>query len=174
MRKFLNNPWIVATLAVTAVAAMWYSLMPASTVQQLATAALASTEAPTVSELPTSEAPPLSAWDALKQIASTIALRDPFAIRSTTEPTRVAEKQPDPDFVDTAHLSGIWTQNGATLILINDQIHNIGESIGRFKIESASQEGVWLEHWKGRTFLALGKSFVLKTPANRQGAISSQ
>ena len=133
------------------------------------------TVAQTTAEPPTGEAAQPSVQEALKLLLSPQAPRDPFAVHATNEPTQVQEKKhEEPDFVDTAHLSGVWSQNGVTLLLINDHISNVGDSIGRFKIESANQEGVWLTHWKGRTFLALGKSFVLNTPARLAANLTSQ
>jgi hypothetical protein len=165
MRKLLNNPWVVATLALAAIAFVWFSLAPTTTVRRVATAVPAEPDAQTAIEPPVAESARPSDQDALKHLSFSNAPRDPFATRAKTDPTQALQKKEEPDFVDTAHLSALWTQNGATLVLINDRIHNVGDSFGRFKIESAGPDGVWLSHWRGRTFLALGKNFVLKTPA---------
>jgi hypothetical protein len=109
----------------------------------------------------------LSVRDALKALTiPKSVLRDPFAPRVHEEAvTAAAEKPGAPDLVDTLHLSALWTQRGATYSLINDQICQAGDKIGRLKIESATQEGVWVSHWKGRDFISLGGDFILKTPA---------
>ena len=103
-------------------------------------------------------------------IASTIRnlqlpgpIRDPFAIHVKAV---VADKAAAPDLIDTVHLSAIWTQDGQTLVLINDHICQGGDEIGRLKIESATQDGVWITHWKGRNFLSIGGNFTLNTPAS--------
>jgi hypothetical protein len=67
--------------------------------------------------------------------------------------------------VDTAHLSALWTENGETLALVNGRILRPGEGVGRMTIESATQEGIWVTHAKGRDFIALGGTFVLTSPA---------
>ena len=175
MRKLLNNPWVVAALAGAAIAFVWVSLAPATKSQRVVAAAPVESPDQAPAELPTADAALSSVQDALKQLILPAAPRDPFAVHKTSDTSQVQEKKPEePDFIDTAHLSGVWTQNGATLLLINDHIRSVGDSIGRFKIESASQEGVWLTHWKGRTFLTLGKSFVLNTPARPTASTSSQ
>jgi hypothetical protein len=174
MRKLLNNRLVVAALAVAAIAFVWFSLAPTTRVQRVAVAAPVETDAQITAEPPASEAVHPSAQDALKQLALPKVPRDPFATRATVESAPDGEKKEEPDFVDTAHLSGIWTQNGVTFVLINEHVRSVGDSIGRLQIESASRDGVWLTHWKGRTFLALGKSFVLKTPVRQSGNISSQ
>ena len=173
MRKLLNNPWVVAALAVAAIAFVWFSLAPTTKVQSFANTTPVEPETQPAAEPAPDEVARPSAQEALKLLPLAKSSRDPFATRATIEPTQTVEKQEEPDFVDTAHLSGIWIQNGATLVLINEHIHSVGDSIGRLQIESANQEGVWLTHWKGRTFLALGKSFVLKTPARQAVTLPS-
>lgn len=107
--------------------------------------------------------------EAMKELAVTTVLTDPFASRiKPVVETVVAEVVPE--VVDTVRLSAIWTQDGATYILINGQIHQAGDEISRIKIESATQEGVWVAHWKGRDFLTLGSDFTLVTPGQRASA----
>ena len=171
MRRLLNNPWVVAALAVAAIAFVGFSLVPTTKVPSFV--ATAEPEAQAVTELPTSDTPHVSAQDALKQLPRATVTRDPFATHATTELVQEVEQKQEPDFVDTVHLSGIWTQNGATFVLINEHVRCVGESVGRLQIESASQDGIWLTHWKGRSFLELGKSFVLKTPARQSGNLST-
>jgi len=91
-------------------------------------------------------------------------LRDPFAARPKRE--AAGEALAEPDVVDRVRVSAIWTQGNATLVLVNERICEAGDEIGQVKIESASQEGVWVSHWKGRDFLSLGVEFVLTTPAS--------
>jgi len=177
MKKFLNNPWVVTALAVAAIAFVWSALAPTTAPPSRtdATAALApapeetktTTEAQLVGDFV------LSSMDALKQILLPKSSRDPFAVRTAAEPTASIEITNEPELVETVHLSALWTQNGATLILINDHIRTVGDTLGRIKIESATQQGVWLSHKKGRSFLSLGKDFVLRTPVGQTAPISS-
>lgn len=90
--------------------------------------------------------------------------RDPFAARPRLSLA--------PPVVDTAHLSALWTQNGETLALVNDRILRPGDAVGRMKIESATQDGVWVAHAQGRDFIALGGTFVLTTPAVLAAAVA--
>jgi hypothetical protein len=175
MRKLLNNRWFVAALALAAIALIWSSLAPEGKTGRVAVApAPSASVAEAAAEPSADEAIPLSAQTALKQLIIAKSSRDPFALRTSAEPVNIHQEKEEPDLLDSAHLTGVWTQNGTTLVLINDHIRNIGDSIGRLTIESASQEGIWLTHWKGRTFLALGKSYVLRTPARQPMNISSK
>lgn len=158
MRKLLNNRWFVAAMATTAIVLAWSSLEPAT-----APGIAVGGNLDPMAETSVMDEASSSPQETLPELPLAKNVRDPFAIFAMTETSEIAEK-PEQDFVDTAHLSGIWTQNGATFVLVNEQIRSIGDSIGRLTIESASQEGVWLTHRNGRSFLALGKTFVLKTP----------
>jgi len=168
MRKLLNKPWFVILLAVAAIAAMWSSLAPAKKPARVASSApiVADAQAQTSTEPIADEALPQAAIDLLKQLPHPKTSRDPFAITQVAQPTQDVETTPtEPDSTDAVHLSALWTQNGATLALINNRICKVGDSIGRLTIESATAQGVWLTHAKGRAFLETGKSFVLKTQA---------
>jgi len=131
--------------------------------------------APAESEPAVAESVRLSVPDALKALVIRSSRgRDPFAPRVRTEAATVAMATvAAPDLVDTVHLSALWTQGGATYTLINDRICQAGDQIGRFKIESATQDGVWLTHWQGRDFIALGGDFTLKTPADKTVAAAT-
>ena len=108
----------------------------------------------------------LTVREALDLLPVASLRRDPFALRQIAETASapIAESIAPPA-VDTVHLTALWTQDGVTLMLINDRICQAGDEIGRLKIESATQDGVWLSHWNGRSFLALGDAFTLTTPA---------
>lgn len=170
MKKLLNKPWFVALLALSAAAfvgnAIWEGMRgnsPAG-VGAVADAALPA-EGETSGETPVA----LPTTDALKALVIPKAVaRDPFALRERAEAAGVADATVlAPDSVETVHLSALWTQRGETFTLINDRICQAGDVIGRLKIESATQEGVWLTHWKGRDFIALGRDFTLRTPATQ-------
>ena len=137
--------------------------MPATVVQQpeatiLPNEALAGSA--TISDLsPTAIASP-------EKDAATASgpLVDPFGPRARTTSEPVAELPAVPESVDTMRLSAIWTQRDQTYVLINGEIHQAGDEISRFRIESATQEGVWVAHWKGRDFLIVGSNLTLTTP----------
>jgi hypothetical protein len=169
VRKLLNKPWFVATLAAAALLLAARSLLFQHAPEAGADGGVAPTDV--AAAAPDSAAPIAAAAQpapsievALNALAISRAPRDPFAVPAG--PAIVAGI-PVADFIDRAHLSAVWTQNGATLVLINDVIHQAGDVIGRLTIESATQEGVWITHWKGRDFLPLGGTFTLNTPAGR-------
>ena len=164
MRKLLNNRWFVAALAIAALAFVWSSLRTPASAGRVA-AVPAETASPAPEETIPNDTAVATPLQALKLLPAPKAPRDPFAIRAADEPIAQVDTTEQPDFVDTANLTGIWTQNGASLLVVNNRISQIGDTIGRLTIESADQQGIWLTHWKGRTYLAIGKSFVLKTPA---------
>ena len=160
MKKLLNKPWFVATLALIALSLVGRSVLPR--LQLTASSA----PAPSSAENEPAAAPdaPPSIEAALQSLAVPAALRDPFAPRA--RPQAASAEPVAPDSVDTVLLSALWTQDGETLALINGRILQPGDEIGRLKIESASQEGVWVAHWKGRDFISLGGTFTLNTPAS--------
>ena len=175
MRKLLNNPWFVTAMSLLAAALAWSSLRSTDSSSTGQTAAVSTEPVATETEqpLPGGTLTSASPSEILKQLVLPKPTRDPFASRNSQAATPAEATVELPDLVDTAHLTGIWTQNGATLLLINDHVAKVGETIGRLTIESASQDGVWLTHWKGRDFLAVGKSFVLRTPARMQASAST-
>lgn len=170
MKKLLNKPWFVAVLALAALAFVGNAVFQGTRKPAYGSGAPVSAEAAAAAEgeaATEGETARLPVRDALKALViPKTALRDPFAPRAREETvTASAEKPAAPDLVDTVHLSALWTQSGATYTLINDRICHAGDKIGRMKIESATQEGVWVSHWKGRDFISLGSDFTLKTPA---------
>ena len=173
MRKLLNKPWFVAVIALGAFLLVGNSVL--SVGQGTAPRGPAPLEAAAgpVDEPSAVAAPRLAAREALRVLPVPAALLDPFALRQRSEDAVVAEKAAAPDFVEHLHLSAIWTQDRTTLVLINDRICQAGDEFGRLKIESATQAGVWVTHWKGRDFLLLGGDFTLRTPAKNARAAGS-
>ncbi|HWA24604.1 MAG TPA: hypothetical protein VG734_02940 [Lacunisphaera sp.] len=167
MRKLLNNPWIVTALAVVAVACAARSLWPARPegVAPTIPAAANPTETQAPDALPATAATAALSSDDLTNLTGTAVRRDPFAPASRTASVATATEKANPDFVETVHLSALWAQDGVTYAVMNGNIVRPGDEIGRLKIESASADGVWLVHWKGRDHLALGDEFTLHTPA---------
>lgn len=171
MRKLFNNRWFVTAMALIAIALGWSSLRTSDnrskTISSADTAEPVAVFTPTERPSPGTELATTSNQDTLRQLIIKKTSRDPFASRNI-EPAATTETiEQLPDLQDTVHLTGIWTQNGATLLLLNERITQIGDTIGRLTIESATQDGVWITHWKGRDFLTVGQVFVLKTPARR-------
>jgi len=171
MRKLLNNPWIVTALALVAAACVGFSLMPSRTAsgRGMPESREALTQAEPVANSNANEPGQPTVIEAMKELAVTTLPTDPFASRAKPVVEAVTAEVV-PETVDTVRLSAIWTQDGATFILINGQIHQAGDEISRIKIESATQDGVWVAHWKGRDFLTLGSDFTLVTPGQRASA----
>jgi hypothetical protein len=169
MRKLINNPWFVAGLALCAVVLIGRAVLPAAHARMTGGgfAVPEATSAPSGGEIAGVPAP-VSVSDALRALPIAAHPRDPFAPKTKPTEIQVAKITP-PDLVDKVHLSALWTQDGATLALINDQICQAGDEVGRIKIESTTRDGVWVTHWKGRDFIALGGDFTLSTPAARIG-----
>jgi hypothetical protein len=172
MKKLLNNPWVVSVLALIAVLFVAQALIPAGSGTPVVVEEEASET--TSEEVAAAESSGgESIRDAIKELAVTATARDPFAprFRATNSPV-VAEKAPLPDRVETIKLTALWTQGGATYALINDRIRCVGDKVGGLTVETATQDGIWVTHWKGRDFLALGASFTLTTPALKAAALS--
>ena len=176
MKKLLNNPWVVGALALLALAFVAHSLIPAGGGSGVAFVAEEPVDlADHGDETPASGRNAESIRDALKNLPGLGAtLRDPFSPRAKAAPAVEApvEKTPAPDIVETIRLTALWTQDGATYALINDKICRVGDKVGRLQLESATQDGVWVKHWKGRDFVGLGASFTLTTPALKAAALS--
>ncbi|MEO6992684.1 MAG: hypothetical protein ABI273_03550 [Lacunisphaera sp.] len=164
MRKLLNKPWFAAVLALAAIVAVATAFLPGGGKFKMSGLGLsadsADASASTDGELK------LSRWAMVQKIQVPINFRDPFAVK-TRAVDNIVEKAPEPDAVDTVHLSALWIQGGRTLALINDRICETGDQIGHLKFESATQDGVWLSHWNGRNFLKVGGDFTLNTPAKQ-------
>ncbi|MEO6001809.1 MAG: hypothetical protein ABIZ04_04375 [Opitutus sp.] len=167
MRKLLNNPKIVAALALVAAACVGVSLMPKGTQSSGQTAEPTALASEAAAEPITAELSTIAVETAAKETPVAVALVDPFGPRTSTSNEPAAELPPLPDSVDTVRLSAIWTQRDQTFVLINGEVHQAGDEISRIKIESATQDGVWVAHWKGRDFLTLGTDFTLVTPGRR-------
>jgi hypothetical protein len=169
MRKLLNNPWVVTALSLVAIAFVVSSLRSKPAEPTFAVQAVETTEEPQSDAAPVAETAPMSVAEALAQLASLTTPRDPFAgpVKVTDE-SAASESTVVSDIVDTVKLSAIWTQGGQTYVLINGRIHQAGDEISRIKILSADQKGVWVGHWKGRDFMAVGSAFTLVTPGQKE------
>jgi hypothetical protein len=173
MRKLLNNPWVVGGLALVALAFVGMPLLP--TQSAVVETSWVEADAGTPSDdIARADSDGSAIALALKDLSIASPLRDPFAGRTKAAPPPVVvELAPVPDSVDTIRLSAIWMQGVDTFVLINGAIREAGEEFSRFKIESATRDGVWVTHWKGRDFLSLGSDFTLITPATRADAQAS-
>ena len=149
-------------IAIVALVMVWRSAFPHVGKSGLSGSGLDASQ--TTGETSAGDAAHGTAWSVVQKISIPGPFRDPFAMGVKDDPAAV-EKAPEPDVVDTVHLSAIWTQGGRTLVVINDRICQDGDKIGRLRIESATRDGVWLSHWKGRNFVSIGGDFSLTTPA---------
>lgn len=164
MRNLLNKPWFVAVMAVLAVALVAHTVF--SHGDKLGLPGFTPSDVPAGADGLAGVSTNQNAWAAVEHIALPAITRDPFALPAKAAATS-EEMAALPDLIDTVHLSAIWTQGGRTLAVINDRICQGGDAIGRLKIESASPDGVWLSHWRGRDFISVGGDFTLNTPADR-------
>jgi hypothetical protein len=164
MKRLLNNPWFSASLAVCAICLVAWRLWP-DTGRFAAAAALAGPGAALAADsVPADPAPVAASAEALlRDLPATPPTRDPFAprpgARRTVPPAR------GPDLLESIHVSALWTEHDASLALINDEIRGPGEAVGRLRIASVSQDGVWVTHGTARDFIPLGGDFTLRTPA---------
>jgi hypothetical protein len=156
-------------MSLLAVGLAWSSLRPTNSGRHRAVTSYTEPVEPASEQpQPDGSAPAsVSPDEASKLLVAPKTSRDPFAAR-VVQTAAAVETVELPDQIDTAHLSAVWSQNGATLLLVNERMSKVGDVIGRLTIESASQNGIWLTHWKGRDFLTVGKTFILKTPATQQ------
>jgi hypothetical protein len=172
MKKILNNPWVVGVLALAALAFVAHSLIPA--VGGSATGVVEDVGANQLVDAESADpaAGAGSVLEAIKELSSSPATRDPFSPRAKIAAQAAVEKTPLPDVVETVRLTALWTQDGATYALLNNRVCSAGEKLGRITLETATQDGVWVSHWKGRDFIALGTAFTLTTPALKAAALS--
>ncbi len=167
MRKLLNKPWFVASLALAALAFVGQSFLPKRFAAGTSGVAALNPAAadPTVAGRPVADAAVAQPGDELAALTGASVQRDPFAPSAKSAAVLAAVEKAKPDLLDTVHLSAIWSQDGMTYVLLNGRIQQPGDEIGRLRIESASSDGVWLAHWKGRDHLDIGDDFTLRTPA---------
>lgn len=165
MRNILKKPWFAGVLAVVACGFVVQSLLPERRFSPAPVVVSAAAPEVEAANPEANDTPPVSVADALKALSIGPTTRDPFAPRVKARPGPLMADKPEPDIVEIVRLSALWSQGGETLALLNGRIAKVGDEIGRLTIESATQDGVWLTHWKGRDFLALGAEFTLTTPA---------
>lgn len=163
MRRLLNKPWFVATLALGAVALIGVQTFSVSGARRL-------TPVDEPEEMNAGvEAQDRPGTEAILALLSTYTpadtLRDPFVLRA--EPTAgpvVAEAAPAPK--EAFRLSAVWVQGASTLAVLNDRICSPGESLGQLTLESVNPTGAWVLHAHGREFVAVGQELLL-APANQ-------
>jgi hypothetical protein len=160
LKLTLNNRWFVAGLSLLAVAMAARALLAPGLETRLAPGRAHAAPSPA----PAAALAPAPAEPAALAGAAEVSGRDPFAARPRLSLA--------PPVVDTAHLSALWTENGETLALVNGRILRPGDAVGRMKVESATQDGVWVAHAQGRDFIALGGTFVLTSPAIPVAAVA--
>lgn len=174
MKKLLNKPWFVALLAAAAVLLMAQALLDSVQRPGYSAGPGAVSETSPEETAEPAQVAPQTLRDALAALSLPESITDPFLPRATVSRPEDAADAPPPDeqVTETIRLAAIWQQDGEVLLLINGRICRAGESVGRLTIETATLEGIWLTHWKGRDFLPLGNTFTLVTPT-RPGAAQS-
>ena len=172
MRKLLNKPWFVAVLAVAALAMVAWSVFDQSGPAYARTSQAGDADdwaTPVDDNFDFAEGLDSegSINDALNSLVIQEVARDPFLpLREGGKQSPVIGETPRaPDEYDSIRLTAIWEQGTILLLMINNRIHQVGDTIGRLRIDSATTDGVWITHWKGRDFLPFGGAFTLVTPA---------
>jgi hypothetical protein len=159
MRKLLNNPWFVGSLCLAAPLLAGRALLrPAAGIDPARAVPAAGDEPVRITVGISPDEKGARAMDSAMQALPIPAVsRDPFAARSP------GQTQAGPS--ETVHLSAVWTENGATTVLLNDRMLQAGDKIGRWRIESATAEGVWITRGRGRHFVALGETVSVNAAA---------
>lgn len=165
MKKLLNKPWFAGLLALVACGFVIQALLPERRAAANPVTEVTAAPEPEMPGDPDEARAPISIASALSALAASPATRDPFAPRIKHQAAKITADKPEPDIIEIVRLSALWSQGSETLLLLNGRIVQVGAEIGRLKVESATQDGIWLSHWKGRDFLALGAEFALITPA---------
>lgn len=168
MRKLLNKPWVVAVLALLAVALVAQSLLdrPPQSVRRDVAEDAEEPEDGFAEEASGTDTRAGSLAEALARIALPEVLPDPFAPRRARANEAAPEiREVGPDQIETVKLSAIWEQDGVAFVLLNGRVCQAGDVVGRMTVASIEGEGIWLTHWKGRDFVRLGQEFTLITPA---------
>lgn len=171
MRKLLNNPWVVVGLACAALGLVARTVLSQSSSSAPPSETALDQNGSDASSGDASAASSIDPKAALKEMAVS-SLRDPFVSRTSAAIATVVAQTPEPDLTDSVAVSAVWIQNGKTYLLVNNQVRQVGDQIGRITLESATREGVWLRHWKGRNFVSVGGAFILVTPAREAAALS--
>lgn len=160
MRKLLNRPWFVVLLALGAVVFVVRELVPSN--PRGPTGPLVAEENPDAAAADADSAagnalPPAAA---LKALSIPNTFRDPFAV--PPKPSVAAVEVAPDEVVERLQLSAVWTQNQKTFVLLNGQICQPGDEVGRFKVDSATQDGVWVTWGKNREFLGFGGELTVR------------
>ncbi|HVW20437.1 MAG TPA: hypothetical protein VHC86_04415 [Opitutaceae bacterium] len=146
MRNLLNKPWFVGLLCLAGCALAGRSLLAGRTEPAGPAAA-----PPGADPAEAAVAGPPSIDAALQALPARTPERDPFA----------GEARAPAGPAETLRLSAVWTQGGSTLALVNGRIVQAGDPVGSARVDSASDEGVWIVRGRLREFLALGQAVSL-------------
>jgi len=180
MRKLLNKPWFVAVMAVAAIAFVAKAVIDINRKPQYTANqdAYEETEYGYWSDeydepgdpSPTDDSEITSIREALAALVATPENppSDPF----DDEAELIAKgESSEPEQEQMAiHLSAIWAQGSQTLVLINDRIFTVGDSVGDLTIESTTIDGIWVTHPNGRDFVPVGREFTWIVPLQSRGS----
>ncbi|RME68800.1 MAG: hypothetical protein D6781_10050 [Verrucomicrobia bacterium] len=188
MRKLLNNPWIVAGLALTAILSILWS--PDTATDSAAAPAYADTD-PTAlpdefsSEFDDNFDTPASAL-AQRSLAELVAaikvsdtVFDPFAPRDGELPAAPLPAESKADTTPEAPqrkaiVSAVWIQGPVALAVVNDRICAPGADIGDLHIHAIDAEGVWVSHPGGRDFIPVGNTLSYRGDAHGPSGVHAQ
>lgn len=159
MRKLLNNPVVVITAVIVAIVVGGMSLLG----DNRSGYTYVEEEDFSLSPLPSSSDGNVTYMtkdeieNALNLAGLDFSAPDPFYKPLNSEHAEdLTEEQPATQATETYHLSAIWEQTGATLLLINNRICTSGERIGKLLLDTISNEGVWVIRNGDRNFLPMG------------------
>lgn len=157
MKKALQNPFVVGTLAVLAVLIVFRTTFK----QEAAAAPIAGQQQPKKpvtekSGKPQPESDKKKIDTVLAQWTTAALNRDPFnALPETSETADFEEKAPSVSSVSESKppqlkLSAIWHENDRQLAVINDKVLTTGETLSEFQIEEILSDHVVLSGSGGR------------------------
>lgn len=173
MKKLLNKPWFVATMAVIAIAFVANAVMeqrkplPYAAQDDLYEDNGDYDEYDDTSDGPESEpSDPSSIRQVLEALvpASEDLPSDPFDDDSAEIIALTESGEPEREEM-AIHLSAIWAQGDQTLVLLNNHVYTAGDTVGDLTIKSTTIDGIWVTHPNGQDFVAIGKHFTWVIPA---------
>jgi len=83
--------------------------------------------------------------------------RDPFLLLGGDVPGKVKEEVEFPSPITKWKLSGIWSQTGSSLAVINNTVHQVGDEIEGYKIIRIEGEEVWFQGPKRKERLGMSQ-----------------
>ncbi|RKX35564.1 MAG: hypothetical protein DRP71_03255 [Verrucomicrobia bacterium] len=171
MKKLLNKPWFVATMALIAIAFVANAVMEQRKPLRTATHDDPYEDNGYYDEFDdTSDQPEPSDPSSIRQVLESLVPTsedlpsDPFDNDSAEIIAMTGSGEPEQEEI-AIHLSAIWAQGDQTLVLVNNHVYTAGDTVGDLTIESTTIDGIWVTHPNGQDFVAIGKRFTWVIPA---------